>query len=218
VTKASDNVFPKIIGEEITTPANPSAGERKLYAKSDGWYDLDSAGTETGPLGAGGGGGLTQAYVGKNAIGASNEVFVTRRHYMKSVTLANDCLITSVGAYTGQAGGGAIENMNSFVMADSAGTPTQLLSYNLSSLALNNYLEGAGDYRWLELPIGLWVPAGTYWIGVVSFRTSTVALRLSYDAGADKISTAAGDWIQDGNASTVTDSTKDYSIRANTIR
>lgn len=51
-TEASENVFPKVIGaEQGSTPATPGSGQRKLYAKSDGWYDLDDAGTETGPFG-----------------------------------------------------------------------------------------------------------------------------------------------------------------------
>lgn len=32
---------------EISTPANPASGNRKLLAKTTGWYDLDSAGNET---------------------------------------------------------------------------------------------------------------------------------------------------------------------------
>lgn len=32
---------------EQTTPSNPASGNRKIYPKSDGWYELDSAGTET---------------------------------------------------------------------------------------------------------------------------------------------------------------------------
>ena len=42
---------------EITTPANPGTGLWKLYFKNDGLYFLEDNGTETGPLGAGGGGG-----------------------------------------------------------------------------------------------------------------------------------------------------------------
>lgn len=43
-TKTSDKEF---ITKEIATPATPSSGYRKIYAKSDGFYDLDSTGTET---------------------------------------------------------------------------------------------------------------------------------------------------------------------------
>jgi hypothetical protein len=66
VAKASDNVFPKLIGAvQGSNPTTPAAGQRKLYAKADGWYDIDAAGTVTGPLGAGGGtggGGAWTAY------------------------------------------------------------------------------------------------------------------------------------------------------------
>lgn len=36
-----------IEGAEISTPSSPDSGYRRLYAKSDGWYDLNSSGTET---------------------------------------------------------------------------------------------------------------------------------------------------------------------------
>lgn len=42
----ADDCF--IEGDQITKPANPRTGRRRLYAKTDCWYDLDSAGTETG--------------------------------------------------------------------------------------------------------------------------------------------------------------------------
>jgi len=35
-----------IEGDEISTPGNPVSGRRRLYAKDDGWYELDSGGTE----------------------------------------------------------------------------------------------------------------------------------------------------------------------------
>jgi hypothetical protein len=41
---------------EITTPSTPAAGKRKIYAKSGGIYDLDSSGTETLLVSAGGAG------------------------------------------------------------------------------------------------------------------------------------------------------------------
>jgi hypothetical protein len=67
VAIASDNVFPKIIGaEQGSDPAAPAASQRKLYAKADGWYDIDDAGTVTGPLGTSGGGSGT--FVGCKAV------------------------------------------------------------------------------------------------------------------------------------------------------
>lgn len=62
---ASDNVFPKVILGEAAAPATPSAGEVKLYAKTDGLlYSKDDAGTETlvsGGAGGGAGAGWTLA-------------------------------------------------------------------------------------------------------------------------------------------------------------
>jgi hypothetical protein len=53
----SDNVFPKIIGaEQGSDPATPAAGQRKLYAKAGGWYDIDDTGAVVGPFGTGSGG------------------------------------------------------------------------------------------------------------------------------------------------------------------
>lgn len=49
--------------EQGSTPSNPGTGEWKLYFKSDGLYILDDTGTETGPLGEGGGGGFYSTIV-----------------------------------------------------------------------------------------------------------------------------------------------------------
>lgn len=47
---------PIIITEQGSTPATPAAGKWKLYPKADGWYALDDAGNEIGPLSTGSGG------------------------------------------------------------------------------------------------------------------------------------------------------------------
>lgn len=58
-TLSSKTFSDAITGTEISTPANPASGKRKIYPKTDGWYDLDSAGLETKiGTGSGGGGGL----------------------------------------------------------------------------------------------------------------------------------------------------------------
>lgn len=42
-----------VVQKELsTTPATPASGQRKIYPKSDGWYDLNDVGTET-KLGSG---------------------------------------------------------------------------------------------------------------------------------------------------------------------
>jgi hypothetical protein len=57
VTKASDNQFPSVLfDEQATKPTTPPTGFWRVYAKADGLYIVDDAGTETGPFGTGGGG------------------------------------------------------------------------------------------------------------------------------------------------------------------
>lgn len=46
---------------ETTTPSNPASGSRLLYPKSDGWYELDSAGVETKVSNVAGGSGIDPA-------------------------------------------------------------------------------------------------------------------------------------------------------------
>jgi hypothetical protein len=54
---ASDNPYPSVLlDEQAAAPMTPPAGFWRAYAKSDGLYVVDDAGTETGPFGAGGGG------------------------------------------------------------------------------------------------------------------------------------------------------------------
>ena len=43
------------VQEESSTPSTPSSGKWKIYTKSGGLYILEDTGTETGPLGTGGG-------------------------------------------------------------------------------------------------------------------------------------------------------------------
>ena len=60
MTKASDNVFPKLIGSEAAAPGTPAAATAILYVKADGlWYSKDDAGVETLVSGGTGGGNYT---------------------------------------------------------------------------------------------------------------------------------------------------------------
>lgn len=45
-----------LIAEQAANPATPASGYGRLYAKADGLYFIDDAGTVTGPFGTGGGG------------------------------------------------------------------------------------------------------------------------------------------------------------------
>jgi hypothetical protein len=54
-TLTTPTVNASAVFQEIATPAAPSAGNRKIYPKTDGWYEQNSAGVES-PLGSGGSG------------------------------------------------------------------------------------------------------------------------------------------------------------------
>jgi hypothetical protein len=59
MTKASDNLFPKLIGVEAAAPGTPASGTSIAYVKADGlWYSKDDAGTETLMSGGAGGGSV----------------------------------------------------------------------------------------------------------------------------------------------------------------
>lgn len=52
----SNNAFPSVLlDEQGSAPTTPASGFWRVYAKSDGLYIVDDAGTETGPLSTGGG-------------------------------------------------------------------------------------------------------------------------------------------------------------------
>jgi hypothetical protein len=60
--------------DEGAAPATPDAGKRRVYAKTDGVYEKDDAGTEAGPIGSGGGGGGAPIAVGVRVKRASGDV------------------------------------------------------------------------------------------------------------------------------------------------
>lgn len=61
--------------EQGSTPATPAAGKRKVYAKADGIYHLDSAGNER-KVGSGSGGGDVSFITNGNADDANASIFV----------------------------------------------------------------------------------------------------------------------------------------------
>ena len=175
----------------------------------------------TGLTGAGGGGGLTHAYVGKNAIGASNEAAVNLRQYMKKVTLAADCLIASVGAYLRQGSAGNVMTMAVGILDDDANSPDHTIAVNVPSQPmtfLSDSNGAQGDARWVHLAVGLWVPAGDYWLTIELTHGGADSTLVYYDtSGSDQIFTNGAFRITDAGWTTVSDSTKDYSIRASTL-
>jgi hypothetical protein len=184
--------------------------------------EVEAALQELG-AGGGGGGGLTQAYVGYNTAGGTIESWTANRVFAKKITLANDALITDIEAYVDQGGGDdSVADMMVALFEDNAGTPRYLLSHQHNPTQAAHVLDttsGGGGHqnpRWLGLPIGRWCPAGDYWIAAMA---TSSRMRIYKDAsGSDRYYTATGTWLADWGFYAATTTTDRYSIRANTIR
>jgi hypothetical protein len=170
--------------------------------------DVEAALQELGA--GGGGGGVTQAFVGYNTVGGSVETLTTNRQYMKSITLANDCLLASIDAHI-KGNDSNVPFWYVGVAADNAGEFGNMIS---STTSAANHVFMNTSYRWLSTPVGIWLSAGTYWIGFVS----TAAVEIHYDGSGSDRYFAIGTYMADGDQGAQTDSTRKYSIRANTIR
>lgn len=57
-----------LLAEQGSAPTTPASGFGRLYAKATGLFFKDDAGTETGPLGTGGGGGGTLVSIDDPAV------------------------------------------------------------------------------------------------------------------------------------------------------
>jgi len=165
-----------------------------------------------------GGGGLTQSYAGYNVAGASWDVpAVNNKVYAKAVTLANNCLITSIGAYI-QSAAGTSKGPAVALYDDSSGSPGKVIAY---ASAFDPMLNLSGGARWVDVALGVWVVAGTYWLVVRHTATgATVVCQIAYDgSGSDKTAVGAdNDWRDWTNFASITTTTNKFSIRANTIR
>lgn len=54
--------------DQASAPSNPAAGRHTIYAKSDGFYELDPAGTETKLAGGGGWSVVTETTATRSAV------------------------------------------------------------------------------------------------------------------------------------------------------
>ena len=167
-------------------------------------------------------GGLTQAYVGYNTIGGTTENIVDLRQYMKKVTLANDCLMTSIGVYMKQVTTNSVIGWTCGVLTDVAGAPGIVIASQQGNASTNSGFYAtntgvAGSARWLDLPLGAWLVAGDYWIAVEANPSGTHQVYKD-GSGGDRYFTNANLRISDSGWTSVTTSTDKYSIRANTIR
>lgn len=166
-------------------------------------------------------GAMTHSYLGYNTVGGSAETMIQWRVYATQITLTAPALIASIGAHV-RGKGSTDQQLRVGVWADSSGSPSELLATNGATVGTGGlYLESVaatdGNYRWLHIPVGIYLTAGTYWIGVQAGGTSDCDLK--YDgSGSDKYWTSTIDDITDGGSVfSISTSSNRYSIRANAV-
>lgn len=177
---------------------------------------------------AGGGGGLSQSYVGYNTIGGTAVGVTTLEVNVQKITLANDCLVTDVEVYIKNNSAANPLTIVLGLWSDNAGKPKTLLSagspHGGNPLNLYRVSATAGDARWLGWSPGRWCAAGDYWVGW-QMRSDASKHDFYYDATGSgyKWSTGGNDFLTDapdtsGTVYTLSSVSRTYSIRANTIR
>ena len=146
----------------------------------------------------------------------------SRQSQKREVTLAADCLLTSVAAYFKQNNTSTSISMNAAVLTDSGGSPALLIAKNTAETNEAMFLStsgSAGAARWVDLAIGIYLTAGDYWIAVQFSIVNANDYYIYYDgSGSDRYFTNnANNRMTDSGWTTVTTSSNKYSIRASTI-
>lgn len=142
--------------------------------------------------------------------------------YFKKVTLTQDALLTSVLAWVkGDAANG--QALTAGVWSDNAGAVGNVVAManqstrNAGTGALLQGVLIGTTARQMAFPIGKWLPAGTYWLGVWLGTSVSNSILIAYASGtgADKKQTATANFFQD--APTTSATTNDFSIAADLL-
>lgn len=160
-------------------------------------------------------GGLVNTYVGYNTIGGTTDAVSagTFKFVFKQVTTSNDGLLASIDTYL-KGNNTNAQGIRPFVTDDNSGAPGKIIAMNTApGSSYQAWLNTTP--RWVAVPIGVWLPAGTYWFGVSGFS----AVTFYYDgSGGDYTSATNTDSAPDfesgvGSAITPTNSSRTYSVR-----
>lgn len=156
---------------------------------------------------------LSHSYIGYNTIGASQEAVTNGRVYLKKVTIAADGVLTSIGAYYDMPSTAGTHQTGVVVHADVAGAVGEPIAHSpCIDVSGTGLVTATSNAQWRHMPMGLFLPAGDYWIGIM-FRGDGVAPDLYYDAGADRIYTSGDVYFASPTVHADSDSTRQYSIR-----
>lgn len=220
MAKIEDIEIPSLLfDEQDDAPTTPASGFWRAYFKSDGLYIVDDAGTETGPLAVAGvgGGGITSAYVGKTAVGASTQTVTASTAYFKKITITTACILTDIEVYASYSTDFA-RDIQFALYDDDAGVPDHVIATSpATSVDLAESGAPVSDARWFSGAFGRPLVIGSYWLAVLQTNGPNLVLR--YDTGGSDVSIPmTGQLFVDAKHFTNTDTTRDYSIRGNTIR
>ncbi len=201
------------------SPKRPALGWTRLFSKNaDGdLYQLEHDGTET-LLPNAAGASFTHAYLGYNTVGGTAAAMTAFRQYLKKITVSTAGILTAIEFYTKANANGATPTIAFGLWDDSAGSPVHLIAMGSKQSLLLERAGNVKDARWLGGPIGVYVPAADYWIGV---QSSTTSFDIYNDAsGTDHyLSGTTASYLTDVGSTFGVDNTttNKYSIRASII-
>lgn len=160
-------------------------------------------------------GAVTQSYIGYNTAGASQDISgVNGKGYFKQFTLASAAWLMTIGAYVQGNGAGTAGGPAVAVYTDSAGAPAEVIAYS------RNHLIRADTARWVDVPLAVYLTAGTYWMVIrTSDNGGSVVLKVNYDgSGTDRTATHGSEVFLDWtNTATQVTTTNKFSIRGSLL-
>lgn len=167
--------------------------------------------------GGGGSGGFTQSYIGYNTVGGSFETVAAAAavSYFKTVTLGSAGLLASIDAHV-KSGGANVQNLLAAVLDDNAGAPGKVIAMGTvnGNTTINQFnVTMSTTARWVAMPLGVYLPAATYWLCVIIGNNCLLA----FDAtGADKKTAVTQTWLLEADVRSAT--ANQYSIRGSVLR
>lgn len=138
------------------------------------------------PLASTGGSSGAPSYLGYNVAGATAEVAVARRHWVKRVTVPVGGCIASIGAYLRLTSPGSTPTVAVFVMADVAGAPTDVLAAGPQVVLFPQstvLTPTVAPARWVDFPVTFYNSTGApldVWIGM---QTQAASISVYKDTG-----------------------------------
>ncbi len=181
----------------VPDPGETASATR--YLREDGTWAIPASGS----------GSIVHSYIGNNTPGTAFQTVSSQVTIATQVVLPTAGIITSLGGYIRLTNSDGVMYLAGYVAADNAGSPGNILgACGFTQFALGTQ---AG---WLQLPIGLYVPDGTYWLCLMDYIYSRT-WDIGYAAGADKLSNTSGAWLQSDTGWAV--QSQAYSIRADFI-